>query len=83
MGRTVTDIAILLGVLQSPFGEVIIAPFLQRGALHGARIGIDQRYFDYSIMAARSRYGTVARQGLDVMEQLGATIVDTDTGDPC
>src|SRR5256885_5756792 len=43
MGRSVTDIAILLGVLQSPFGEVIghdlpndYTPFLDPNALDGA-----------------------------------------------
>src|SRR6266850_3571550 len=48
MCRTVTDVAILLGVLQSPFGDVIghklprdYTQFLRRGALRGARIGID------------------------------------------
>src|SRR6478672_9782050 len=52
MCRTVTDAAIMLGVLQSPFGDVIghkvprdYTQFLQRGALRGARIGIDRRYF--------------------------------------
>ena len=51
MGRTVTDAAILLGVLQSPFGEVVghslpnnYTQFLQRGALQGKRIGRDTRY---------------------------------------
>jgi amidase len=55
MGRSVTDIAILLGALQSPFGEVIghqlpddYTQFLQRGSLQGARIGRDVRFFDYS-----------------------------------
>ena len=55
MARSVTDVAILLGVLQSPFGEVIghqlpndYTQFLQRGALEGARIGRDARFFDYS-----------------------------------
>ena len=52
MARTVTDVAILFGVMQSPFGEVLGHPlpqdytaFLQRGALNGARIGVDERYF--------------------------------------
>src|SRR5438270_10859115 len=55
MARTVTDAAILLGVLQSPFGRVVGQPlpdeymgFLRRGSLKGARIGRDVRYFDYS-----------------------------------
>src|SRR5437899_11915525 len=55
MARSVNDIAILLGVLQSPFGEVLghalpsdYTQFLQRGSLRGKRIGRDVRYFDYS-----------------------------------
>ena len=79
MCRTVTDVAIMLGVLQTPPGDY--TPFLQRGALNGARIGIDQRYFteDYG---GEPDLVAVAQQGLDAMEQLGATLVDTDTGDP-
>ena len=92
MARSVTDVAILLGALQSPFGEVVGHPvpadytqFLQRGALNGARIGRDVRFFDYSY------YGSgipgdelsvaLAENALNVMASLGATIVDTDTGD--
>src|SRR6202011_4462989 len=55
MARSVTDVAILLGVVQSPFGEVTghsvpsdYTQFLQRGSLQGKRIGRDTRYFDYS-----------------------------------
>jgi amidase len=92
MGRSVTDVAILLGALQSPFGHVIghqlpndYTQFLQRGALNGARIGRDVRFFDYSYYGSgiQGDQQTVAfaEQALDVMESLGATIVDTDTGD--
>ncbi|HEY2568086.1 MAG TPA: amidase family protein [Candidatus Udaeobacter sp.] len=92
MGRSVTDIAILLGVLQSPFGEVIghqlpsdYAQFLQRGSLQGARIGRDVRFFDYSYYGSGipgdEETVAFAENALDVMESLGATIVDTDTGD--
>jgi len=90
MGRTVTDVAILLGALQSPFGSVIghslpsnYTQFLSRGALDGARIGRDVRYFDYSYYGNPGDDDTVAfaNHALDVMESLGATIVDTDTGD--
>jgi amidase len=79
MCRTVTDVAIMLGVLQTPPADY--TPFLQRGALNGARIGIDQRYFteDYG---GEPDLVAVAQQGLDAMEQLGAILVDTDTGDP-
>jgi amidase len=92
MGRSVTDIAILLNVLKSPFGRVAGQPlpadytqFLRRGALQGARIGRDVRYFDYSYYGSGipGDAGTVgfAEHALDVMRSLGATIVDCDTGD--
>src|SRR5438094_2229226 len=92
MARSVTDVAILLGALQSPFGEVIghhlpsdYTQFLQRGALQGARIGRDVRFFDYSYYGSGipgdQHSVAFAEHALDVMESLGATIVDTDTGD--
>jgi amidase len=92
MGRSVTDIAILLGALQSPFGEVIghqlpndYTQFLQRGSLQGARIGRDVRFFDYSYYGSGIPGDELtvafAENALAVMESLGATIVDTDTGD--
>jgi amidase len=92
MGRSVTDIAILLGALQSPFGEVRghqlpndYTQFLQRGSLQGARIGRDIRFFDYSYYGSGipgdEETVAFAENALAVMESLGATIVDTDTGD--
>ena len=49
MARTVVDVAILLGILQSPFDDVAgralpddYRRFLRRGALEGARIGVDR-----------------------------------------
>jgi amidase len=92
MGRTVTDVAILLGVLQSPFGSVVghslpsdYTQFLRRGALNGVRIGRDVRYFDYSYYGSGipgdEQTVAFAENALDVMHSLGATIVDTDTGD--
>src|SRR5262249_15928557 len=92
MGRSVSDIAILLGALQSPFGEVIghqlpndYTQFLRRGSLQGARIGRDVRFFDYSYYGSGipgdQQTVALADQALHVMESLGATIVDTDTGD--
>ena len=86
--RTVTDVAILLGAMQTPFGPVAghpvpddYASLLERGALRGARIGIDRRYFtaDYG---GEPDLIAVAQQGLDAMVTLGATLVETDTGDP-
>src|SRR5213076_1980936 len=92
MARSVTDVAILLGALQSPFGPVLghhlpsdYTQFLQRGSLNGARIGRDVRFFDYSYYGSGipGDQTTVefAEHALDVMQSLGATIVDTDTGD--
>src|SRR5436853_4673635 len=92
MARSVTDVAILLGALQSPFGSVLghqlphdYTQFLQRGSLQGARIGRDVRYFDYSYYGSGipgdQNTVAVAEHALSVMESLGATIVDTDTGD--
>jgi amidase len=92
MARSVTDVAILLNALQSPFGRVLGQPlpddytrFLRRGALQGARIGRDVRYFDYSYYGSGipGDHSTVgfAEHALDVMRSLGATIVDCDTGD--
>lgn len=92
MARSVTDVAILLGVLQSPFGEVIghqlpsdYTQFLQPGALNGARIGRDGRFFDYSYYGSGIPGDELtvafAENALSVMESLGATVVDVDTGD--
>jgi amidase len=92
MARSVTDAAILLGVLQSPFGPVsgIRVPtdytqFLQRGSLRGARIGRDVRYFDYSYFGSGipgdEETVAFANNALIEMESLGATVVDCDTGD--
>jgi amidase len=88
IARTVTDVAILLGAMQTPFGPVAgqsvptdYTVFLQRGALEGARIGVDTRYFtpDYG---GEPDLVAVAEQGLAAMESLGAELVETDTGDP-
>lgn len=92
MGRSVTDVAILLGVLQSPFGEVLghqlpsnYTQFLDPNALDGAVIGRDVRFFDYSYYGSGipgdEQTVDFANHALTVMESLGATIVDVDTGD--
>ena len=87
MARTVTDVAILLGVMQTPFGEVLGHPlphdytaFLRRGTLNGARIGVDERYFtpDYG---GEPDLIAVVQQAMAVMTGLGATLIPTDTGD--
>src|SRR5213594_2178796 len=83
MARSVTDVAILLGILQS--AQTDYTPLLQRGALAGKRIGRDKRYFDYSYYGSGipgdEETVAFADDALDVMASLGATIVNTDTGD--
>ncbi len=92
MARSVTDVAILLGIMQTPFGAVAGQPlpsdytqFLQPGSLQGKRIGRDVRFFDYSYYGSGipgdEETVAFAENALNVMEILGATIVDTDTGD--
>src|SRR5881275_3278489 len=92
MARSDTDIAILLGVLQSPFGEVIghdlpsdYTQFLDPNALDGAVIGRDVRFFDYSYYGSGIPGDELtvafAEHALSVMESLGATVVNVDTGD--
>src|SRR5881398_888786 len=83
MARSVTDVAILLGIMQSPQSDY--TPLLQRGALNGKRIGRDVRYFNYSYYGSGIPGDELtvdfANNALSVMHDLGATIVDTDTGD--
>jgi amidase len=88
MTRTLTDAAIMLGVMQTPFGAAAGQPlpqdytvFLQRGALKGARIGVDERYFtpDYG---GEPDLIAVVQEGMAAMTGLGATLVPTDSGDP-
>ena len=88
MCRTVTDVAIMLGVMQSPFGPVSGHPvpsdytqFLKIGSLKGARVGIDSRYFS-NAYGGEQDLVAVAKKGLDAMQTLGATLVQTDTGNP-
>jgi amidase len=83
MARSVTDLAILLGALQSPVGDY--TQFLQPGALNGAVIGRDKRFFDYSYFGSGipgdDETVAFAENALLVMESLGATVKDVDTGD--
>jgi amidase len=83
MARSVTDVAILLGIMQSP--QTDYTPLLQRGALNGKRIGRDVRYFDYSYYGSGipgdEETVKFANDALDVMASLGATVVNVDTGD--
>src|SRR5947199_6318610 len=83
MARSVTDVAILLGLMQS--AQTDYTPLLQRGALRGKRIGRDKRFFVYSYFGSGipgdEETVAFANHALDVMAGLGAKIVDTDTGD--
>lgn len=87
MARTVVDVAMLLKVMQTGFrGGTQSTPlddasFLRRRGLRQVRIGVDRRYFtaDYG---GEPDLVAVAEQGLDALASLGATLVDTDTGDP-
>src|SRR6476619_2789721 len=92
MARSVTDVAILLGVVQSPFGEVLghqlpsdYTQFLDPNALDGAVIGRGVRFFDYSYFGSGIPGDELtvafAENALSVMESLGATVVNVDTGD--
>ncbi len=81
MVRTVTDAAIMLNVLRSPFGPVLgqrlprdYRRFLRRGALLGARIGVDRRLFSGD--SADDPRNAVAERALDTLRSLGATLVD-------
>jgi amidase len=82
MTRTVTDAAILLNTLKSPFGPVKghkvprdYRKFLKRGALKGARIGVDRLNFQEDYFAV-PELNLVTEQALDVMHDAGATIID-------
>ena len=82
MVRTVTDAAIVLDVLRSPFGAVVghrlprdHRRFLRRGALRGARIGVDRRLFS-GAAHADAALNSVTEHALDVLRSLGATLVD-------
>jgi amidase len=76
MTRTVTDANILLGVL----GNRHVSD-LHRGALRGARIGVDRQMFTPDLGPGDAT-NAVVEAALEVMAELGATVIDTTTGDP-
>ena len=80
--RTVTDAAILLGIIQTPMDGVPpdYTPYLVRGALKGARIGIDRRYFNHQY-GGENDLIAVVEPAIEVMRSLGATVISTDSGD--
>jgi amidase len=80
--RTVTDAALLLNAMRSPFGPVKgkklpkdYTRYLRKGALKGARIGVDRLNFQEDYFAV-PELNLVTEQALDVMHDQGATIVD-------
>lgn len=84
MARSVTDVAILLSVMQTQ-SNVDYTQYLRPDALEGAVIGRDGRFFVYSYYGSGipgdEESVAFAENALSVMESLGATIVDVDTGD--
>ncbi len=74
--RTATDAAILLGVLKQGGGDYTGA--LQRGALKGARLGYDKKYFDGGDWGGWGNQDLM-NHVLAVLKDLGATILDVDT----
>jgi amidase len=89
IGRTVTDVAVTLNTLQSPFGRVArhelpddYTDFLDDDALEGARIGIDRRQFEPQFGAFPDVIDVIER-AIDEMADAGAEIIDpVDPGDP-
>ena len=85
--RTVTDTAIMLNTLKSPFGPVKghklprdYRKALKRGSLKGARIGVDRLNFQEDYFAV-PELNVVTEQALDVMHAAGATIIDIEPSD--
>ncbi len=81
MSRSVTDAAILLNALRSPFGEVRgrrlprdYRSTLRPGALRGARIGVDRRHFSGD--DADDGLNRVAERAFETLAALGATLLD-------
>jgi amidase len=74
--RTVTDAAILLGVLKAGGGDYTGA--LTRGALAGARIGVDMKYFTDPFFGNPPTFPRM-QEVLAAMQSLGATLVPVVT----
>ena len=84
MTRTVTDAATMLNAMRSPFGPVKghklprdYTRYLKKGALKGARIGVDRLNFQEDYFAV-PELNLVTEQALDVMADAGATVIDID-----
>jgi amidase len=67
MGRTVSDVALLLGALT----EKDYTPSLRTGALKGVRLGVARAYFGFDW-----RVDSLLEAQMKLLEGLGATIVD-------
>jgi amidase len=81
MARSVTDAAIMLDALRSPFGEVLgrrlprdYRSALRPGALRGARIGVNRAQFSGD--TADAGLNAVAERAFATMTALGATLID-------
>jgi len=88
IARTVTDLAILLNVMRTPFGPVAghtlppdYTAFLNANSLAGKVIGVDQRYLTPAYSLASPDMVAVFNQGLAAIASLGATLAPVDTGD--
>jgi amidase len=89
MTRTVTDTAILMNTLKSPFGRVEgrrlphdYTKYLKPNALRRARIGIDRRQFLPEYFALPD-INDVVERAINAMADAGAEIIDpVDPGDP-
>jgi amidase len=85
--RTVTDAAIMLGVLAGVDGRDSATvsseglalsdytPYLKAGALQGARIGVPRQYWPTTLNAEQLAIGQKAFQ---LMRDMGATVIDVD-----
>jgi amidase len=85
MARTVTDAAILLGVLSKPYpldpsappapsgGKIVteFQPFLDASGLKGARVGVVRGYFGFN-----DRVDRIMEEAIRAMKDAGAVIVD-------
>ncbi len=83
MARSVTDAAILLGVLTGVDAQDEVTresngrfpsdytPFLDKDGLRGARIGIARNYFGYS-----PQVDAIMEQAVDILRDCGAVIID-------
>jgi amidase len=87
--RTVTDAALLLNVLRSPFGEARghrlprdYTAFLDARALKGVRLAYDHRYVEGDLGPGDADLLAVVDQALSKMRAGGAVIDDITTTDP-